>query len=71
MSATHRIPGLVSLVLLAAVGRQETGRAAEPVTIHLAGEAWFLNTLTRTGLIREFERKTGVRVEVTLKTTSR
>jgi len=41
-----------------------TGMAEGPVTIHLAGEAWFLNTLTKTGLIREFESKTGIQVEV-------
>jgi multiple sugar transport system substrate-binding protein len=43
----------------------EPGRAqTAPLTIRLAGDEWFLDSLTKTGLISDFEHKTGVRVEV-------
>lgn len=32
--------------------------------IRLAGDAWFLNSLTKTGMIESFERSTGIQVEV-------
>ena len=35
-----------------------------PVAIRLAGDEWFLGSLTKTGLIAEFEGKNHVRVEV-------
>lgn len=34
------------------------------LTIRMAGDEWFLDSLTKTGLIADFERKTGVHVEV-------
>src|ERR1700674_1363803 len=35
-----------------------------PSTIRLAGDEWFLDSLTKTGLIADFEQKNGIRVEV-------
>ncbi len=39
-------------------------RSSQPVTIRLAGDDWFLKSLTKTGMIGTYEQKTGVRVEV-------
>jgi len=36
----------------------------QPVTIRLAGDEWFLDSLTRTQMIPVFEKQTGIRVEV-------
>ncbi len=33
-------------------------------TIRMAGDEWFLDSLTKTGLIADFEQKNGIRVEV-------
>jgi multiple sugar transport system substrate-binding protein len=35
-----------------------------PSTIRLAGDEWFLDSLTKTGLIADFEQKNGVRIEI-------
>lgn len=35
-----------------------------PVTLRLAGDEWFLDSLTKTGMIAEFQQKTGIHVEV-------
>ncbi len=40
------------------------GFPEEPVTIRLAGDEWFLDSLTKTQMIRAFEKQTGVHVEV-------
>ena len=39
-------------------------KSSEPVTIRLAGDEWFLKSLTKTGLIAGYEEKAGVHVEV-------
>jgi multiple sugar transport system substrate-binding protein len=39
-------------------------KSSEPVTIRLAGDEWFLKSLTKTGLIAGYEEKVGVRVDV-------
>jgi multiple sugar transport system substrate-binding protein len=39
-------------------------RSSQPVTIRLAGDEWFLKSLTKTGMIAAYQQKTGVRVEV-------
>jgi multiple sugar transport system substrate-binding protein len=39
-------------------------KSPQPVTIRLAGDDWFLKSLTKTGKIAGYEEKTGVRVEV-------
>jgi len=38
-----------------------------PTTIRLAGDEWFLRALTGTGLIANYERQSGVHVQVTFK----
>ncbi len=40
-----------------------SGRS-QPVSVRLGGEKWFLDALTKTNLIGEFERKTGIKVAV-------
>jgi multiple sugar transport system substrate-binding protein len=54
---------LLALVVLLCL---QTGcsKSPQPVTIRLAGDDWFLKSLTKTGLIAGYEAKTGVRVEV-------
>ena len=39
-------------------------KKSQPVPIRLAGDEWFLNSLTKTGMIASFERSTGIQVEV-------
>jgi multiple sugar transport system substrate-binding protein len=36
----------------------------QPLTIRMAGDEWFLDSFTKTGLIADFEQKSGTRVEV-------
>ncbi len=56
---------VVLLFLLLVVGFLQSARAqTSPLTIRLAGDEWFLDSLTKTGLISEFEHKNGVHVEV-------
>jgi len=56
---------VVLLFLLLVVGLLQSGRAqTSPLTIRLAGDEWFLDSLTKTGLISDFEQKNGVHVEV-------
>jgi multiple sugar transport system substrate-binding protein len=38
--------------------------SAEPLTLRLAGDDWFLKSLVKTGMIAGYEQRTGVRVEV-------
>jgi multiple sugar transport system substrate-binding protein len=53
------------LALLSLIGSQVgCSKSPQPVTIRLAGDDWFLKSLTKTGLIPGYEAKTGVRVEV-------
>ena len=40
------------------------GFAQEPVTIRLAGDEWFLDSLTKTQMIAVFEKRTRIHVEV-------
>jgi multiple sugar transport system substrate-binding protein len=37
---------------------------SHPVTIRLAGDEWFLDSLTKTGMIPVFEKQSGINVEV-------
>jgi multiple sugar transport system substrate-binding protein len=39
-------------------------KKSQPLTIRLAGDAWFMKSLTKTGMIAAYEQKTGTRVEV-------
>lgn len=50
--------------LLFAVVSMTGCKKSQPVPIRLAGDAWFLNSLSKTGLIGSFERSTGIKVEV-------
>ena len=56
-----RIP-LVIVVLSVALLLLATGE--QPLTLRLAGDEWFLNSLTKTGMISVFEQRTGIHVEV-------
>ena len=50
--------------LLVAVLLTTGCKKSHPVPIRLAGDAWFLNSLIKTGMIGSFERSTGIQVEV-------
>jgi multiple sugar transport system substrate-binding protein len=41
--------------------------AQQPITLHLAGDEWFLKSLTKAESISDFEHKTGIHVEVIFK----
>ncbi|HET6219315.1 MAG TPA: extracellular solute-binding protein [Acidobacteriaceae bacterium] len=49
------------MVLLPAGCRKSS---QQPIAIRLAGDEWFLKSLTKTGMIAAYEQKTGVHVEV-------
>lgn len=56
---------IVLLLVLLSLGMVGTAASqAPPTTIRLAGDEWFLNSLTKTEMIAEFQQKTGIRVEV-------
>src|SRR6266436_6406329 len=43
----------------------QLGRAqSQPVTIRMAGDEWFLDSLTKTGMIGVFEKQSGIQVAV-------
>ncbi|HTF42894.1 MAG TPA: extracellular solute-binding protein [Terriglobales bacterium] len=52
------------IVFFAALWPQLSCSRTPPVTIRLAGDEWFLDSLTKTGLIEGFEKQRGIRVEV-------
>lgn len=51
---------IVAFVFLQPVRSQKTPL----LTIRLAGDEWFLDSLTKTGMLSDFEQKSGVHVEV-------
>src|ERR1700687_855668 len=53
---------LFALLVLAALQLSCVRR--HPFTIRLAGDEWFLDSLTKPGVITDFEQKNGIRVEV-------
>ena len=57
---------IVFLLLALSLGMvlRASALPAPPITIRLAGDAWFLDSLTKTGMIAEFQQKTGIHVEV-------
>jgi multiple sugar transport system substrate-binding protein len=55
---------LLLLALLSGLALLASASPAPPVTIRLAGDEWFLDSLTKTGMIAEFQQKTGIHVEV-------
>jgi multiple sugar transport system substrate-binding protein len=54
---------VVLCFLLTQIGYAEN----KPATIRVAGDEWFLRSLTKTGLLDSFERQNGIHVEVVLK----
>ena len=52
------------LLLFALVFLHLSCARRRPVTIRLAGDEWFLTSLTRTGMIANFEARSGIHVEV-------
>lgn len=61
MKATWHL--VVVLVFVPCLSRAQN----EPVTIRLAGDEWFLKSLTDTGMIGGFERQTRIHVDVVFK----
>jgi multiple sugar transport system substrate-binding protein len=59
---TVRVASLAAL--LVAVLLVTGCKKSQPVPIRVAGDAWFLDSLTKTGTIGSFERSTGIQVEV-------
>ena len=55
---------MLRLALLFGLVLRVSASPAPPVTIRLAGDEWFLDSLTKTGMIAEFQQKTGIHVEV-------
>lgn len=55
---------VASLAILLVAVLMVGGCKNQPVPIRLAGDAWFLNSLTKTGMIGSFEQSTGIPVEV-------
>jgi multiple sugar transport system substrate-binding protein len=53
---------LFALLVLAAL--QLSCARKQPLTLRLAGDEWFLDSLTKTGLLATFEQKNGIHVEV-------
>jgi len=61
----RRIGRNLSLVALLIPVLLQIGCAkSKPVTLKLAGDEWFLNSLTKSGMIEVYEQKSGVRIEV-------
>jgi multiple sugar transport system substrate-binding protein len=54
---------VVLYLLLAQISYAEN----KPTVIRLAGDEWFLTSLTKTGLLDSFEKQNGIRVEVVFK----
>lgn len=55
---------LLITTLLAILPVRFTSRGQSPVTIRFAGEAWFLDPFVKANMIPDFERKTGIQVEL-------
>jgi len=55
---------LVLIAALSAMTRMPSVSQTAPVTIRLAGDEWFLDSLTKTGLIPAYEQQSGVQVVV-------
>jgi multiple sugar transport system substrate-binding protein len=59
-----RAKAFAVLLLFAGLWVQLSCSTSQPVTLRLAGDEWFLDSLTKTGLIEGFEKQSGIRVEV-------
>lgn len=62
--AFRRIAANSALILSLAIFQCPGSLPATSATVRLAGDEWFLSSLTKTGTIADFERKTGIQVEV-------
>ena len=60
----RRIAANRALILSLAIFQCPGSLPAKGSTIRLAGDEWFVSSLTKTGTIADFERKTGIHVEV-------
>ena len=56
--------GLVFIVGVSVIIEKPAASQTPPVTIRLAGDEWFLDSLTKTGLIPDYDKQAGVRVVV-------
>lgn len=56
--------GIVGTAALTSLAMLIGCKQNRKVTVRLAGDAWFLNALARTGKITAFEKKTGIQVDV-------
>lgn len=63
-SQRRRMVLLLALLSLGTALSASASAAAPPVTIRLAGDEWFLDSLAKTGMIAEFQQKTGIHVEL-------
>jgi multiple sugar transport system substrate-binding protein len=61
LQATTKVLALAGLLLLAALQRST---AQNPVKLRMAGDEWFLDSLTRSGMLAGFEEQSGIQVEV-------
>ncbi len=61
MKILSRVFLLLFLLSLHAIAQQQS------ITLRLAGDEWFLKSLSSTGLLPAFERQTGIHVEVVFK----
>jgi multiple sugar transport system substrate-binding protein len=52
------------LLLFAACSLQLSCSRNQPVTVRLAGDEWFLDSLTKTQMIADFEKRSGIHIEV-------
>ena len=56
--------GILLVIVALSVGIVVRAAPDPPTTLRLAGDEWFLDSLTKTGMIAVFEQKTGIHVEV-------
>lgn len=54
----------LAAVLLLTLLQSGCSSSSQPLTIRIAGDEWFLNSLVKTGMIANYEQKNGVHVEV-------
>ena len=58
---------LCGIVLLCFLGTSPCSAQDQRVTLRIAGDEWFLRSLTGTGLVPSFEKNSGLKVEVSFK----
>jgi len=65
--ARNRARILAGLMLAATLLLQLSCTARRPTTIRLAGDKWFLTSLVKTGLLADFEKHSGIHVDIIYK----